>query len=152
MSKNYRKVSEADYIMGATNASGELVYLVKFKNNKLHQLVTAEQARIKLPEVVIRFLERRIVVEDGTSDENHKAVDDDENIVKVAEKIICVTYENGGLVFLIKWKGFKHPARVTARKAYIMCPQLAIRFLEQKLTWVETDTDNMFHKPTLRKH
>lgn len=51
---------EADRIVGATDSSGELMYLMKWKGRDQTDLVPARQANVKCPRLVIQFFERRL--------------------------------------------------------------------------------------------
>lgn len=50
---------DADKIVGATDASGELMFLMMWKNCDEADLVPARQANIRCPEVVIKYYENK---------------------------------------------------------------------------------------------
>lgn len=62
---------------------------------------------------------------------------DNENnqIIKVPEKIIGATDANGQLMFLLQWKNITEADLVLAQTANIMCPQIVIKFYEERLVF-----------------
>lgn len=51
------------------------------------------------------------------------------------ECIIGSTDRQGQLMFLVKWKNSDEVALLSAREASARCPQVVVKFYEQKLTW-----------------
>lgn len=54
---------------------------------------------------------------------------------KGVKKILSATDSNGELMFLIKWKGTDDTDLVPLQEANVKCPQLVIKFYEERLYW-----------------
>jgi len=165
---NFSKTSpaqnKAEKIIGATNATGKLMFLMKWEGIDNFDLITAEEANIMYQEIVLNFYRKRLTAnfsqpkknveksdESGTSNltgNNNKDNEDSisekiENNVSettpvqnIPEKIVGSAMNGGQLMLLVKWVGTKEPNLISVEEAHLICPKLAIEFYQERLEWV----------------
>ncbi|KAE9533348.1 hypothetical protein AGLY_009251 [Aphis glycines] len=161
-------------IIGATNASGQLMLLMKFQGIDDLDLIVAKKAYSMCPQLVLKFYEERIIMQDirhtlsnstGSADsrvskkrrkkyttkkdafnvdgEQSSMTEDVTNHVdgygaaheKVPEKITGATDASGQLMLLMKFQGIDDLELIEAKKAYLICPQLVLKYYEERFIW-----------------
>lgn len=85
----FDKGMEAEEILGATETSGEVHFLIKWKGVNDAELVPSKIANVKIPQMVIAFYEARLTwstTSNKSSDETEEADEDSQKEVAAADE------------------------------------------------------------------
>ncbi|XP_043483115.1 chromobox protein homolog 1-like [Leptopilina heterotoma] len=138
---------------------GKVEYFLKWKGYSNDENTWEPEENLDCPDLIAQFEEQRKKKEAAAAGKRHedkekkrkssstptptqakkkapeekKAEGFDRNLDP--ERIIGATDSSGELMFLMKWKGTDDADLVPAREANVRCPQIVIKFYEERLTW-----------------
>lgn len=145
----YSSVRKAERVIGATNASGELYYLIKWEDIESLDLVSAKEFDIMYPQIVINFYQEKVPentaavpseVNISTQQEIKSGKSDQKSTMNKNYEEIMGVYNCGGeLTYLMKFEGMDVVECIPAQEANLMCPQIVIKFYEERITWPGSD-------------
>ncbi|CAK9816340.1 Chromobox protein homolog 5 [Anthophora quadrimaculata] len=138
---------------------GKVEYFLKWKGYSNDENTWEPEENLDCPDLIAQFEEQRKKKEAAATGKRHESKDHKKrksspapthNVKKKVseekklegfdrnlepERIIGATDSSGELMFLMKWKGTDDADLVPARIANEKCPQIVIKFYEERLTW-----------------
>merc|ERR1711962_702218 len=136
--------------------NGKVEYYLKWKGYGDEDNTWEPESHLECPEMIAEFEEKRKkederkrktqAGDDPAKKKTKKAVEEDSRPRGFdrgleAERIIGATDSSGELMFLMKWRGTDEADLVPARQANVRCPQVVIKFYEERLTWHSSTND-----------
>jgi chromobox protein 1 len=140
--------------------NGKVEYYLKWKGYSNDDNTWEPEENLDCPDLISEFEENRKKREQAKKDEKKRKSsgtpgEDKKPFKKKTEDkkpqgfdrglepqhIIGATDSSGELMFLMKWKGTDEADLVPAKKANLTCPQIVIKFYEERLTWHSSTHD-----------
>merc|ERR1711935_1223403 len=134
---------EVDRIINDRVEKGEKQYLIRWKNFGADDDTWEPVSNLDCPEIISLYEQNKknsAAAKAEAKKESVKKIQEDDTPTGFKrglnpEKIIGATDESGALMFLMKWEGSELSELVPAKEANVKCPQTAIQFYEERLTW-----------------
>ncbi|CAH2010597.1 unnamed protein product [Acanthoscelides obtectus] len=162
MSKNKKPTSDPEeaqeeYVVekiidSRTNEKGVTEYLLKWIGYDDKDNTWEPEENLDCPSLIKAFKMERSMEKERNSkkrkaDDPKRTGKDDKKIHGFdrglqPEKIIGATDSSGDLMFLMKWVNADEADLVPAKLANVKCPQIVIKFYEERLTWAAPVADD----------
>ncbi|CAH1155303.1 unnamed protein product [Phaedon cochleariae] len=133
------------------NANGVKEYLLKWIGYNDEDNTWEPEENLDCPSLIKAYEAEKLAKEKERNSKKRKAEDtpkrkDDKKIHGFdrglePEKIIGATDSSGPLMFLMKWVGTDEADLVPAKQANVKCPQVVIKFYEERLTWAAPSSE-----------
>jgi len=154
---------EVEKVVNKRIVKGQIQYLIKWKGFNETDNTWEPKENLECPELIAEYENAEIKKdnskekepkEDKPVEKKRKISTDKEEVQTIKkpktchetkargfarklkpEKIIGATDSGGTLTFLMKWEGSDEADLVPSEEANIKCPQIVIKFYEERLTW-----------------
>lgn len=148
---------EVEKILDKRTKGSKTEYYIKWKNYPDSENTWEPDENLDCPELISSFeakwkekkeKKRKTTEEEKSKPKKKKTEEEDAAKPRgfarglQPERIIGATDSSGELMFLMKWKNSDEADLVPARQANVKCPQIVIKFYEERLTWHTNDDDD----------